>query len=56
MINGQSFFDQLVRNNFITHENIGNIAIGQKDDNTTGCLLDHDCFNDYDKKIATDLN
>ena len=56
MINGQSFFDQPVRNNLITYDNIAKIAVGKGDDNTTGCLLDYDCFNNYDKMIATDLN
>ena len=40
MINGENFFDQPVKNNKVTYENIRKIAIGQGDGNTTGCLLD----------------
>ena len=39
MINGQSFFEQPVKNNLITHDNIGEIAFDQGDDCTTDCLL-----------------
>ena len=41
MIDGQNFFDQLIRNNFVTYNNIQNISTGQGDDYTTGCLLDY---------------
>ena len=36
---GRNFFDQPVRNNLITYDNIRKIATGQGDDYTTGCLL-----------------
>ena len=36
MINGENFFDQSIKNNKITYDNIRKIAIGQGDDNTTG--------------------
>ena len=39
MIDGQSFFDQTVKNNLITYDNDGKIVFGQGDDYTTGCLL-----------------
>ena len=38
-----------------THDNIQKIATGQRDDYTTGCLLDYSYFNNYYKMIATDL-
>ena len=38
MINGENFFDQPVKNNKLTYENIRKIAIDQGDDYTTGCL------------------
>ena len=38
MINGENFFDQPIKNNKVTYENIRKIAIGQGDDYTTGCL------------------
>ena len=36
MINGENFFDQPIKNNKVTYENIRKIAIGQGDDYTTG--------------------
>ena len=41
MIDGKNFFNQPVKNNKVTYENIRKIAIGQGDDYTTGCLLDY---------------
>ena len=55
MINGQNVFDQPVKNDLITYENIRNIATGQADDYTTGCLLDYPYFKNYYKTIAIDL-
>ena len=56
MINGENFFDQPIKNNKVTYENIRKIAIGQGDDNTTGCLLDYSYFADTYKMIAVDLS
>ena len=56
MINGENFFDQPVKNNKVTYENIRKIATGQGDDYTTGCLLDYPYFLDTYKMIAVDLN
>ena len=55
MIDGKSFFDQTVKNNKITYENIRKIATGQGDDYMTGCLLDYTYFKDYYKMIAIDI-
>ena len=44
MINGENFFDQPIKNNKVTYENIRKIAIGQGDDYITGCLLDYPYF------------
>ena len=41
MIDGKSFFDQPVKNDKITYENIRKTATDQGDDYTTGCLLDY---------------
>ena len=49
-------FDQPVKNNFRTYDNIQKITIGQRDDYTTGCLLDYNYFNEYYKMIAIDLS
>ena len=56
MINGENFFDQPIKNNKITYENIRKIAIGQGDDYTTGCLLDYPYFANTYKMIAVDLS
>ena len=56
MINGENFFDQPIKNNKLTYENIRKIATGQGDDCTTGCLLDYSYFNDTYKMIAVDLS
>ena len=34
-------FDQPINNDFKTYWNIGEVATGQGDDYTTGCLLDY---------------
>ena len=56
MINGENFFDQLIKNNKVTYENIRKIATGQGDDYTTGCLLDYPYFAVTYKMIAVDLS
>ena len=38
MIDRKNFFDQLVKNEKVTYQNIRQIATGQGDDNATGCL------------------
>ena len=40
-------FDQTVKNDKVTYENIRKVAISQGDDYTTGCLLDYTYFNKY---------
>ena len=56
MIDGKNFFDQPVKNDKVTYENIRKIATGQGDDYTTGCLLDYIYFKKYYKMIAVDLS
>ena len=34
MVDGQNFFDQPVRNDLITYDNVREIATGQKDDSS----------------------
>ena len=55
MIDGKSIFDQPVKDDKVTYENIRKIATGQGDDYTTGCLLDYTYFKKYYKMIAIDL-
>ena len=56
VIDGQNFFDQLVKSNLITYDNIRKVATGQGDDYTIGCLLDYTYFNNNYKVIAIDLS
>ena len=56
IINGENFFDQPVKNNKVTYENIRKIVTGQGDDYTTGCSLDYSYFADTYKMIAVDLS
>ena len=56
MIDGQNFFDQPVKNNFITYDSSWKITTGQGDDYETGCLLDYNYVKDYYKTIAVDLS
>ena len=52
----KNFFDQPVKNNKVTYENIRSIATGQGDDYSTGCLLDYIYFKSYYKMIIVDLS
>ena len=56
MINGGNFFDQPVKDNKVTYENIRKIATSPGDDSTTGCLLDSPDFKDNYKIIAVGLS
>ena len=56
VINDENFFDQPIKNNKVTYDNIRKIATGQGDDYTTGCLLDYPYFKDTYKMIAVDLS
>ena len=56
MIDGKNFFDQPIKNDKITYENIRKIATGQGDDYITRCLLDYVYFKNYYKMIAKDLS
>ena len=56
MVNGENFFDQPIKNNKVTYDNIRKIAMGQGDDYTTGCLLDYSYFINTYKMIAVDLS
>ena len=39
--NGQNFFEQPIKNNLRTYDNIRKTATGKGDNYTTGCLLDY---------------
>ena len=40
MIDGQNIFDQPVKNDLSTFDNVQKVATAQGDDYTTGCLLE----------------
>ena len=56
MIDGKKFFDQPLKNDFRTYDNIQNIENGKGDNYTSGCLLDYPYFEDRYKMIAIDLS
>ena len=56
MIDEKSFFDQPLKSDRRTSDNIRKIATGQVDDYTTVCLLDCLYFKRYYKMIAIDLS
>ena len=56
MIDGKNFFDQRIKNDEVTYDNIRKIVTGQGDDYTTGCLLDYTYFKKYYKMTAIDLS
>ena len=56
MIDGKNLFDHLLKNIKVTYENIRKIAMVQRHDYTTGCLLDYIYFKNYYKMIAVDLS
>ena len=44
MIDGKNVFDQPIKNDKVTCENIRKISTGQGDGSTTGCLLGYTYF------------
>ena len=56
MVNGKNFFDQPIKDNKVTYDNIRQIATGQGDDYATGCLLDYTYFANTYKMIAVNLS
>ena len=56
VINGRNNFDQRVKNDFRTYDNIRQMTIGQGNDHTTGCILDYPYFKKIFTLIAVDLS
>ena len=56
MIDGESFFDQPIKDNNVTYGNIRKITTRQGDDYTAGCLLDYIYSKNCYKMIAVDLS
>ena len=56
VIDGQNFFDQLVRNNLITYDSTRIIATDKEDNYTITCFPEYNYFRNYYKMIAIDLS
>ena len=56
MIDGGNFFDQPIKNDQRTCDNIQKIAVGQGDNDATVCLLDYPYFKEHYKLIVLDLS
>ena len=56
MIDGLNFFDQPIRNNLITYDNIRKIATSQGNNYITACLRDYNYFKNYYKMIGIDFS
>ena len=55
-IDGKNLFNQPINNGIKTYENIRKIDTGQRNDYTTGCLLDFSYFKNNYKIIAINLS
>ena len=56
IIDGRNFFDQSVKSDLETYDNIRKIEADPGDDYKTACLLDYPYFEKYYKMIAIDLS
>ena len=56
MIDGKNVFDQPVKSDMRTHDNIRKIVTGQGDKYEIGSLLDHKFFNEQYEMVAIDLS
>ena len=56
MIDGKSFFDQPVKTNVRTYDNIRKISTSPADDHTAGCLLGYNYFKEHYKMTAIVLS
>ena len=53
LIDRQNVFDQSVKSDMRTYDNIRKVATGRGDDYITGCLLDYPDFKGHCKMILT---
>ena len=56
MIDGKNLFDQPIKNDLKTYENIRKVTTGQGDDCTSGCFVDYNYFIKHYKMIAINLS
>ena len=52
----KSFFNQPVKSDLRTNDNIRKVSTSEGDDYTTGCLLDYSYLKEHYKLIAIDLS
>ena len=55
-IDGRNFYDQPVNESIMECDEVRKISTGQRDDYTTGCLLDFAYFEKNYRLIAADLS
>ena len=56
MIDGKNVFNQPVKHDLKTYDNIWKITTDQRGDSATGCLAEYLYFKEYYKMIETDLS
>ena len=56
LIDGRNFYDRPISDQIKKYIEIREIATGQGDDYTTGCLLDYQYFKDHYQLTAVDLS
>ena len=56
LIHGRNVYDQPIKDQIKKYDEIRKIATGQRDDYTSGCLLDCQYFKDHYQLIAVDLS
>ena len=56
MVDGRNFFDQPIKNDQITYDNVQKIETDQRDDYATGCLLDYLYFTEDNQLIEINLS
>ena len=55
IINGKNFYDPAIDSDIKRYDEIRKLTIGQGEDYTTGCFLDHDYIKDHYRVKAVDL-
>ena len=56
LIDSRNFYDQSINDQIKKYEEIRKFAIGQRDDYTTGCLLDYQYLKDHYQSVAVDIS
>ena len=56
IIDGRNFYDNPIENNIEKYRELKKVMIGEREDYTTGSLLDFNYFNKHYKLVAVDLS